>query len=227
MNSRAWLNTTWLSANSDRIAELAWRHLQLALPTVIAVGLLAIPIGYLAHKAGLSARWKSARTGIVVVSGILYGIPSLALFVVLPVILGTSILSPLNVIIALILYGLALQVRVVAEAFDGTDSTPLLAAEAVGYSPNQRFWSVHLPMAAPAIITGMRVVTASTISLISVGALIGVSSLGDLITAGFQRSFPTQILAGIVGIVALAAVLDLLWMILGRALLPWKRVAHA
>ncbi|WP_426721622.1 ABC transporter permease [Corynebacterium auriscanis] len=226
MNTQAWLNTAWLSANADLIADLAWRHLQIALPVLLAVGLLAIPIGYLAHKAGLNSRWKPARTGIIMASGILYGIPSLALFVVLPVILGTSILSPLNVIIALILYGLALQVRVVAEAFDGIDAAPNLAAQAVGYAPAQLFWSVQLPMAAPAIITGMRVVTASTISLISVGALIGVSSLGDLITSGFQRSFPTQILAGIVGIVVLAAVLDALWILLARLLLPWKRVAN-
>ncbi|CAM2846457.1 ABC transporter permease [Corynebacterium falsenii] len=218
----SWLNTSWISSNTQMIWNLTVDHIKLAVPVIVLVFFLSIPIGYAAHRAGLSRRWKPARSAVIVATGILYGIPSLALFVVLPVILGTSVLSPLNVIVALLLYGLALQVRVVAEAFDAADPTAKLAATAIGYSMWQRFWLVDLPLAGNSIVAGMRVVAASTISLISVGALIGVSSLGDLLTAGFQRSFPTQILVGIVGIVVLAIVADIVLVIAGRLAMPWR-----
>lgn len=214
------IDTSWISANRQLILDLAVQHIKLTIPVLLGVFILSIPVGYVAHRAGYSRRWRPARSAVIVTSGILYGVPSLALFVILPVILGTSVLSPLNVIIALVIYGLALQVRVVAEAFDSADPAARLAAEAVGYSRLSQFFSVDLPLAAPGIVAGMRVVAASTISLISVGTLIGVSNLGDLLTAGFQRSFPTQILVGIVGIVVLAALVDLLLMVVARLSIP-------
>lgn len=235
------LNTAWISANRGVIADLAVDHVALALPAILGTFVLAVPLGYLAHRLGqraatpregASARFAVAtrlaafgRGGVILASAILYAIPSLALFVVLPLILGTSILSPANVIIALLLYGIALQTRVVAEAFDGRDSTVAAAADAVGFSPWRKFWQVDLPLAGPAILAGMRVVSASTLSLVSVGALIGVSSLGNLLTDGFLRSFPTQILTGVVGIALLAVVFDLVLVGIGRVLMPWRKEA--
>lgn len=219
------INIGWVRSNADMIGELAVAHASLASPAIALTFFVALPLGWLAHVSGRSRRWRPARTAIVVATGVLFGIPSLALFVLLPVVLGTSILSPLNVVIALLIYGVALQTRVVAEGFDSSDERPKLAADAVGYSRWQRFFSVDLPLAGPAILAGMRVVSASTISLVSVGTLIGVNSLGDLLTAGFQRNFPTQIFTGIVAIILLAVLYDAVLVLLGRLCMPWQRKA--
>lgn len=206
----------WIWTNSGRILELAWAHVNLSWPPILASFLLALPVGWLAH------RYRPAREVLVIATGLLYVIPSLALFVVMPLLLGTSILSPVNVVVAMTLYGVALQVRSAADAFDTVPDSVRQAAVATGYRPWRRVLTVDLPLAGPALLAGIRVVSASTISLVSVGALIGVASLGTLFTEGFQRSFPTQILVGLVGTVLLAVLFDALLVLLGRLLMPWK-----
>lgn len=207
----------WVWTNSERILDLAWAHTNLAWPPILASFLLALPVGWLAH------RHRRLREVLVIATGLLYVIPSLALFVVMPLVLGTSILSPVNVIAALTLYGIALQVRASADAFDTVPDDARQSAVAIGHRPWRRVLSVDLPLAGPGLLAGIRVVSASTISLISVGALIGVASLGTLFTEGFQRSFPTQILVGLAGTVILAVLFDAALVLLGRLLLPWKR----
>ncbi len=205
----------WIWTNSDRLWELTWAHVNLSWPAVVASFLLALPVGWFAH------RHRRTREVLVVATGLLYVIPSLALFVVMPLIIGTSILSPLNVIVAMTFYGLALQVRTTADAFDTVPVEVRQAAVAVGYPAWRRVLAVELPLAGPTLLSGIRVVSASTISLVSVGALIGVSSLGTLFTEGFQRSFPTQIIAGLLGTVILAVVFDLILVAAGRLAMPW------
>ncbi|HCD4227322.1 TPA: ABC transporter permease subunit [Corynebacterium striatum] len=209
----------WLSSNLSRLVELGIAHANLAWPPILLALLVALPIGWVAH------RYRRIREIVVGVSSALYIIPSLALFILLPLVIGTSVLSSLNVIIAMTLYGLALQVRSTADSFDTVPAAVASAATAMGYSPLQRVFQVELPLAGPGIIAGLRVVSASTISLISVGALVGVLSLGTLFTEGFQRNFPTQIIAGFVGTVLLAVLFDLLLVLIGRVLLPWARKA--
>lgn len=207
----------WLSSNFPRLAELGIAHANLAWPPILLALLVALPIGWAAH------RYRRIRGIVGGLSSALYIIPSLALFILLPLVIGTSVLSSLNVIIAMTLYGLALQVRSTADSFDTVPEAVASAATAMGYSPLQRVFQVELPLAGPGIIAGLRVVSASTISLISVGALVGVHSLGTLFTEGFQRNFPTQIIAGFVGTVLLAVFFDLLLVLIGRVLLPWAR----
>ncbi|WP_347004912.1 ABC transporter permease [Corynebacterium striatum] len=209
----------WLSSNFSRLVELGIAHANLAWPPILLALLVALPIGWVAH------RYRRIREIVVGVSSALYIIPSLALFILLPLVIGTSVLSSLNVIIAMTLYGLALQVRSTADSFDTVPAAVASAATAMGYSPLQRVFQVELPLAGPGIIAGLRVVSASTISLISVGALVGVHSLGTLFTEGFQCNFPTQIIAGFVGTVLLAVLFDLLLVLIGRVLLPWARKA--
>lgn len=206
----------WVWANSGRILDLAWAHVNLSWPPILASFLLALPVGWFAH------RYRPAREVLVIAAGLLYVIPSLALFVVMPLLLGTSILSPVNVIAAMTLYGVALQVRATADAFDTVPDSVRQAAVATGYRPWRRVLTVDLPLAGPTLLAGIRVVSASTISLVSVGALIGVASLGTLFTEGFQRSFPTQILVGLMGTVLLAVLFDVLLVLLGRLLMPWR-----
>lgn len=211
------MNWGWLSANSGRTGLLALDHLAISAPAILLAFLVAVPLGWLAHKSG------PAREVLVVLTSLIYVIPSLAMFILMPLVLGTSILSPLNVVAAMTLYGIALMVRSAADAFDAVPNDVRQSATAAGYAPARRVLAVELPLATPGLISGLRVVAASTISLVSVGALIGVQSLGTLFTEGFQRSFPTEILAGLVGTVLLAVVVDLLIVALGHAATPWTR----
>ena len=173
----------------------------------------------------MAHRYPRVREVVVVLTGLIFVIPSLAMFVLMPLVLGTSILSPANVVAAMTLYGIALMVRAAADAFDAVPAAVRQSATAAGYPPARRVLAVELPLAGPGLLSGVRVVAASTISLVSVGALIGVPSLGTLFTEGFQRSFSTQILAGIIGTLLLALLIDALLVLLGRLTMPWaKRV---
>ncbi|MGO3886379.1 MAG: ABC transporter permease, partial [Mycetocola sp.] len=155
---------------------------------------------------------------------LLYTIPSLALITLLPPILGTPVLSDSNVVVALTLYGVALLARSASDAFDSVDREVIRSATAVGYTPSRRFWAVELPLAVPVIVAGVRVVTVSTVSLVTVGALVGSRNLGSLFTDGLQRGIVPEIIAGIVATVVLALVLDLIIATIGRTLTPWTRV---
>ncbi|MDY5785782.1 ABC transporter permease [Corynebacterium sp.] len=213
------MNWHWLSANAGRIGGLALDHLLLTLPAVVLAFFIAVPLGWLAHSSG------RAREVLVVATSLIYVIPSLALFILLPLVLRTSVLSPLNVIAAMTLYGIALMVRASADAFGSVPAAVRQSATAAGYAPRARVLRVELPLAGPGLLAGLRVVTASTVSLVSVGALIGVQSLGTLFTEGFQRSFPTQIIAGLVGTIVLAVLLDATLVAIGRIAMPWTRKA--
>ena len=147
-----------------------------------SIGLvLALPIGLgrPAATAGPTRRSPSA-------TGILYTIPSLVLFLVLPGILGTKILDPINVAVALTLYTFALLVRVVADGLSSVSADTLAAASAMGYTARQRLLRVQLPMAVPVIGAGLRVAAVSNVSLISVASIIGVTQLGQLFVDGQQ-----------------------------------------
>ena len=210
------MNWGWLTDNADTIASLAWQHVLIALPAIVATFLFAVPLGWAAHRSG------RFREVIVAATSLIYVIPGLAMFVFMPLILGTSILSPLNVIVAMTLYGVALMVRSAADAFDSVPADVRQSATAAGYSPVARIMRVELPLAGPGLLSGMRVVAASTVSLISVGALIGVQSLGTLFTEGFQRAFPTEIIAGLAGTIALAVLIDVTLTLIARLAMPWR-----
>lgn len=211
------MNWAWLSANSGRIFHLTLDHLLIALPAVALAFVVAVPLGWLANRSG------AAREVLVVLTSLIYVVPSLAMFILMPLVLGTSILSPLNVVAAMVLYGIALMVRSAADAFGAVPQDVRQSAAAAGYPPFKRVVAVELPLAGPGLLSGLRVATASTISLVSVGALIGVQSLGTLFTEGFQRSFPTEILAGLIGTVVLAVAVDAVLVTLGRAAMPWTK----
>lgn len=207
----------WVFDNRDLIAELTWRHLAVAVPAIVASLLIAVPLGRLAHGN------RIARSVLLSGSGVLYALPSLPLFVILPMILGTRILDPLNVIVALTVYGIALLIRAATEAFDVVPRDVRASAVATGHNARQVFTKVELPLAGPPILAGLRVVSASTLSLVSVGALIGVRSLGSLFTEGYARGFLLEIGVGIVATIVLAVLFDLIIVAGGRVLMPWLR----
>lgn len=209
---------TWVVNNGGLIAELTLEHIWLSLIPIVAGAIVSIPIGWLAH------RYPTLRGTVLGSVGVLYTIPSLALFVLLPPLLGLPILSAANVIIALVIYAVAIMVRSVSDAFASIDPATLRAATAVGYGPWQRFFQVELPLAGPVLFAGLRVVAVSTVSLVTVGVLVGVHSLGYLFTDGFQRRIHEEVLAGIVMTLIVAALFDLLILALNRLLLPWVRI---
>jgi osmoprotectant transport system permease protein len=208
----------WLWSNLDRVGELILVHLALSVPAIILSFVVSVPIGWLAHQY----RWS--RSVLLSLCALLYAIPSLAVFIALPTVTGLSLRSPLNLVIALTLYGVAVIVRTSADAFNSVEPDVQQSATAVGYSAVGRFWGVDLPLAGPVLLSGLRVVIVSTVSLATVGAVIGVPSLGSLFTDGFQRGIQVEIVTGIVATIALALLLDWLSVITGRMLMPWTRV---
>jgi len=216
----------WVLSNLDTIGEDTLSHLAIALPPIIIAFLLSIPIGWLVvrlQRPGGSRFAAGVGSGIVTVAGLLYAIPSLALFVALPSIIGTDLLDPLNVVISLTLYGLALMVRSTVDGLTSVDAGTKAASTAMGYSSAQRFFRVELPLAGPVLLAGLRVVSVSTISLTTVGAVLGIQSLGSLFTDGLARGIYEEIISGIVMVLVLAFALDGLLVLLGRVAMPWNR----
>lgn len=196
---------------------LTLEQLNLSIPPIIIGFVISIPLGYWASRS------RVARSILLSVFSILYTLPSIVLFVVVPIALGLAILNPANVIVALTIYAIAIMLRTATDAFNSVSSDVREAARAVGFSAWQRFFSVELPLAGPVLLAGVRVVSVSTVSLATVGAFIGVGSLGNLFTEGNHYAFPLEILTGIVAILIVALVFDGVIVLIGRILLPWNR----
>lgn len=209
---------TWIANNVDLIIRLTIDHIWLSAIPIVIGALIAVPLGWVAF------RFQAIRGALLTSVGIVYTIPSLALFVLLPPLLGLPFLSPASVLIALTLYAVAIMVRSAADAFASVDPSVLRSATALGYESWQRVLFVELPLAGPVIIAGLRVVAVSTVSLVTVGVLVGVQSLGYFFTDGFQRRIEEQILTGIVMTVIVATLFDLLLLGIGRLVLPWAKI---
>ena len=210
---------TWLNAHWGKVISLSLQHLYLALIPVLIGLVVAIPLGWLATRSGV------LRTTFFYLFGFLYSIPSLALLIVIPVILGTTVLDPLNLMIPLTIYTIALMVRSVVDALEAVPWHVRAAATAMGFRSLHRFFAVDLPMSIPVLIAGLRVAAVSSISLVSVGALIGLSGLGSLFTDGEQRQFIGEIVIGILASLVLALITDSVLVLIGRLTTPWTRVA--
>ncbi|PPK69874.1 ABC transporter permease [Actinokineospora auranticolor] len=207
----------WVSDHLDDLLAVSLDHLGLALLPVLAGLLISLPLGWVA------SRWRLARRILVPVTGILYAIPSLALFVMMPLLIGTQILDPVNVQAVLTIYTVSLLVRSIADTLDAVPESVLAAASALGYRPIGRFFAVELPLAVPVLIAGLRVAAVMNMSLVAVGQLIGVGGLGFFLIDGVQRGNYASIVSGIVAIVVLALVVDRLLALAGWSLTPWAR----
>jgi osmoprotectant transport system permease protein len=200
----------------------AWRltviHLRLSLLPVLIGFAIALPLGMLVQRAPGARRLTTAAASVV------FTIPSLALFVALPMIIGTRILDEANVLVALTAYTAALLVRAVLEALDAVPAQVRDAATAVGYPPIKRMVKVELPLSVPVLVAGLRVVVVTNIAMVSVGSVIGIGGLGSWFTQGYQTNKSDQILAGIIALFLLAIVIDVLIVVAGWLATPW---AHA
>ena len=208
---------TYLQDHFQQTVERFYTHAWLAvLPLVIGL-VLAIPLGWLA------SRYRQVYPGVINLAGLLYTLPSVALFVIMPSIIHTKILSPTNVVVALTIYTVALMVRVIADALLAVPAEVRSAAVAMGFTGFGRFLRVDLPIAVPVIVAGLRVAAASNVGLVSVGALIGVDQLGSLFTEGFTLFVGSIVLLGILLCVLLALILDITIVLIGRRLTTWQR----
>ncbi|MDU6927023.1 MAG: ABC transporter permease subunit, partial [Dermabacter sp.] len=207
----------WLSGSWALIGELTLTHLTIAVPAIIASVLIAVPIGAWAQRS------KGVGGAVLSFLTVLYAVPSLPLLIVIPVLSGIALRSRVNMVVVLTIYGIAVLIRQCAEAFAAVPVDVLESADALGMSRLRRFCTVELPLAVPVIVSGTRVVITSTVALVTIGAFIGVRSLGTLFTDGFQRGLTVEVLAGLVMTIALALLLDALAVGLGVLMTPWRR----
>jgi osmoprotectant transport system permease protein len=212
---------TYFRDNQSDVLHWTWTTVWLAaLPLVVGL-IIALPMGWLAN------RYRWTYPPLVTVAGLAYTIPSLVLFLVLPGLLGTKILAPINVAVALTIYTVALLVRVVADGLSSVSTTTLSAASAMGYTNRQRLFAVQLPIAVPVIGAGLRVAAVSNVSLVSVASLLGVAQLGTLFTEGSQLNSLPPILLGLILIIVLALLFDVVIVLGIRLLTPWQRAVGA
>lgn len=205
----------YLLTHLDTAWMLTLIHLRLALIPIVLGLVIAVPLGALVRRRPV---WRRITT---VTASVVFTIPSLALFVVLPLIIPTRILDEANVIVALTLYTTALLVRAVPEALDAVPDQVRDAATAVGYTPAMRMCKIELPLSIPVLIAGIRVVAVTNISMVAVGSVIGIGGLGTWFTEGYQADKSDQIVAGIIAVFVLAVLIDTVIMVLGKLLTPW------
>lgn len=212
---------TWFLDHLALVGSLLLVHAWLAVVPLVLGLIIAIPLGWLAERS------RVLRPILVMGTGLLYTIPSLALFILMPLVLGTGILDPLNVIIALTVYTVALLVRTVVDGLSAVPETVRQAAIAMGIGGARRFFTVELPLAVPVISSGLRVAAVSNVSIVSIAALLGIAQLGSLFTDGFARDFLDPIVIGIVACLVLSVVLDALIIGVTRVLTPWVAARSA
>jgi osmoprotectant transport system permease protein len=213
-----WVRWDWVGRHLDDIAAATRQHVML---TLIAVGLglvLSFPLALLAR------RWHWLRSPILSLTGILYTIPSLALFAMLVPVTG---LSRTTSEIGLIGYTLLILVRNILVGLDGVPDDVRESAQGMGFGPGRQLLRIELPLAAPVIFAGVRIATVTTIGLVTVTALIGQGGLGQLILDGLIRDFRTPLVVGSVLSVALAVVADGFLAGVQRLLTPWARRTSA
>ena len=218
MNGKPLIDWAWISSHVDDIWALTIEHLVLAFVAV------AVGFGISFVLALIALRWRQSYGPITAVAGLLYVIPSIALFAILVPITG---LSALTAEIALVSYTILILVRSTVAGVDGVPVEAKESADGMGFTSRGRFWKVELPLATPLIVAGLRIAAVTTIGLVTVSALIGQGGLGRLINEGLRTSFPTKTITGAVLSVALAVLADIGFVLLLRRLTPWTRARSA
>jgi osmoprotectant transport system permease protein len=204
----------WLGAHTGDLTHLSIQHVKLT-SIAVAIGLaISVPLGIVAY------RHRQLYGPVSWFAGLLYTIPSLALFALLVPYTG---LSTLTAEIGLVSYTLLILIRNIVAGLDGVPSDVREAARGMGYSDRQLLWRVEIPLALPVIIAGVRIATVTTIGLVTVTALIGQGGLGSLILQGFRQDFATPGLAGAALSVVLAVAADLVLLVVQRVLTPWTK----
>jgi osmoprotectant transport system permease protein len=212
--SDPWVRWDWLGSHTQRLLDATTQHVQL---TLIAVGVglvISFPLGLWAWR---EPRLRGAVLGT---TGVLYTIPSLALFALLIPFTGLTVVTAE---IGLVSYTLQILVRNIVVGLDSVPREVREAAAGMGFTSRRRLLRVDLPLALPVIVAGVRVATVTTIGLVTVTALIGEGGLGQLILQGLIQDFKTPIVAGAALSIVLAAVADGGLIGVQRLLTPWAQ----
>ena len=205
----------WVVDNLDMLAQRTAEHVVLTLVAVVVGCLVALPVTLLIHRR------RRLIGPVLGFAGVLYAIPSLALFAVLIPVTG---IGTLTAEIALVSYTLLILIRNGLAGLDGVAEDVVEAAAGMGHTRAQQLWRVEIPLATPVIIAGIRLATVTTIGLVAVTALIGQGGLGFvIITIGINRFFPTAIVVGVGLSILLAVVADRGLVVAERAMTPWAR----
>lgn len=205
----------WIASHLDEVVLRLGEHLLLTGIAVSAGFAIAFAL------ALLSLRWPRSYGPATWATGILYTIPSLALFSLLVPFTGLTLLTAE---IGLVGYTLLILLRNIVGGIRSVPREATEAAEGMGHTAWQTLWRVQLPLALPVIIAGLRVATITTIGLVTVTALIGQGGLGYFILLGIQGFFSTPLLLGAFLSVVLAVTADGALVLVQRALTPWARV---
>lgn len=209
-----WICGEYLRTRSHELTDATVQHVWITVASV-AIGLLvAFPLALVAR------RWRPAAGPVLGLTTILYTIPSLAMFALLMPLFGVSASV---VVTGLTLYSLTVLVRNILAGLDAVPEEAREAARGMGFGPARLLFGVELPLALPALMAGVRIAMVSSISLTTVGAIVGHGGLGNLIYDGMDSFFKAEVLTASVICVALAIAADLLLLGVQWLLTPWTR----
>jgi osmoprotectant transport system permease protein len=212
-----WFSWQFLQQNTDAVLAALREHALLTTEAVLLATLVSVPLAVLAY-------WVRPFTGpILALTGVLYTIPSLALFALLAPFLGVG---RATVLAGLVTYALLVIVRNTLAGLSQVPEPVRDAARGMGYGRFGQLWRIDLPLALPGILTGVRLATVSTVALVTVGVLVGHGGLGEFLTIGFRAGYKAEVMTATIIIFLLGLTLDLILAGAGRLLTPWTRRAR-
>ncbi len=204
---------TYLFRHIDIVANLTLEHLALVATALVIALCIAVPAGIAA------ARYRLIATPMLGVLGIIYTIPSLALFALLIPLEGLGFWTAVT---ALAAYAQMILVRNTALALRGVDASVIEAARGMGMSPAQMLWRVQRPLATPVFVAGVRLATISLIGIATIAAWINAGGLGTLVLDGIEHDYPDKAVAGAIAAVVLAVAADILFRRIENASARWR-----
>jgi osmoprotectant transport system permease protein len=211
-------NWGWLAnpRTHERMVAYTVEHLQLTLLSVLLGLAIALPLAVAAQRR------PRLHTPLLTLTGILYTVPSVAMFIFLIVTLDLGFsLTP--AVIGLALYSLIVLFRNTVTGLASVPADVREAGQAMGYSPRQLLWRVELPVALPVVIAGLRIATVTCVGLVTITALFGLGGIGTFFITGFNRLDFTILGTAVAMVVVLALLLDLLLVLVQRLALPWEQ----
>lgn len=209
-----WFSTVYVQQGRSELGTALEQHVTITLLAVLAGVVVSLPLSVLARRSPL------AETLVIGGAGVLYTIPSLALFALL---VPYTSYSATTAVIALALYTLVILVRNTVTGLAQVPAEVVEAANGMGMGPLRRLVRVELPIALPSVIAGVRVATVATISLLTVAAYVGTGGFGRLIDEGFRADYRAKIVTACLACVLLALIADALLLLVQRLLTPWTR----
>ncbi len=217
MASNPWFSWDYIQGNWDEISTALLQHTGITVQAIALAILIALPLAALAHEV----RWLAAP--LLATAGVLYTIPSLALFAILVPFTG---IGRIPVLIGLVAYALLILIRNALTGLDQVDPDVVDAARGMGYGRWRLLLAVKMPAATSSVVTGLRLATVTTVALVTVGYIAGYGGLGTLMFRGFASDYRAQIATATILCVLLAAALDLTILGLARLATPWDHNRH-